>query len=65
MRSRRFVITPDEILSALEVAAGDVAAAARALDVSERTLYRRMRDYGIRPLVRYEQTGVPADEVAV
>jgi transcriptional regulator of acetoin/glycerol metabolism len=61
MRSRRFPITSEEILKALEVASGDVAAAAQALDVSERTLYRRMREFGIRPVVRYESV----DEVAV
>lgn len=49
----RIPITAAEVLGALERSEWDVKAAARALDVNERTLYRRMRDYGIKRTVRY------------
>ena len=49
----RIPITAEEVLEALERAQWDVKAAASALDVNERTLYRRMRDYGIKRRIRY------------
>lgn len=48
-------INPDEIIAALNACEGDVAAAARRLEVSERTLYRRMTEYGIRAQRRYDR----------
>jgi transcriptional regulator of acetoin/glycerol metabolism len=61
MRTRA-PLTAAQILEALERAGGDLPAAARELGVSDRTLYRRMAEYGIRARLRYE----PApDEAAV
>ena len=62
MRTRK-PITEEQILAALYTSDGDVKAAAKALEVSDRTLYRRMADYGIRGVrtpVRY----APSKEAA-
>ena len=48
----RFPLTPQDILNALTAAEGDLPAAAKALDISERTLYRRMAEFGIRRELR-------------
>ena len=53
MRTRK-PITRDEILSALELAEHDVERAALLLEVSGRTLYRRMAELGIKRSDRYE-----------
>lgn len=50
-------LTADQILAALR-ANGTVLEAAKALGVSERTLYRRMDDFGIR------QRRIPVQEAA-
>lgn len=50
----RKTITPDAILVALRATDEDVAAAARLLNVTERTLQRRMAEVGIRARIRYE-----------
>lgn len=53
MRTRK-PITRDEILSALEAGDHDVDRAAVLLEVSGRTLYRRMAELGIKRSDRYE-----------
>lgn len=50
----RKTITADAILVALRATNEDVAAAARLLNVTERTLQRRMAEVGIRARIRYE-----------
>ena len=50
----RTPITAEQIVKALATTKGDVEAAASLLNVSGRTLYRRMAEYGIKPQVRYE-----------
>jgi transcriptional regulator of acetoin/glycerol metabolism len=52
MRQRK-PITRDAILTALDETDHDVETAARLLEVSGRTLYRRMREYGIQRTDRY------------
>jgi len=44
----RLPLTPQEIVDALRHCNGDIEAAARDLDISSRTLYRRMAEFGIR-----------------
>lgn len=56
----RIPLTAAEVFTALARANWDVKAAARALDVSERTLYRRMREYDIRSQLRYSPPGEAA-----
>jgi DNA-binding NtrC family response regulator len=51
----RIPITNDQVTAALNDSDGDVKDAADRLGVSERTLRRRMRDYGIKARVRYEE----------
>ena len=51
---RRKPITRDEILAALDASDHDVDAAAKALEVSGRTLYRRMAELGVKRSDRYE-----------
>ena len=51
---RRKPITRDQVLAALDSADHDVEAAARVLEVSGRTLYRRMAELGIKRSDRYE-----------
>ena len=53
MRHRK-PITRDQILSALDACDHDVDAAAKALEVSGRTLYRRMAELGVKRSDRYE-----------
>lgn len=50
----RTPITADQIVAALRESGNDVEAAAALLDVSSRTLYRRMAEYGIKRPDRYE-----------
>ena len=50
----RTPITREQILAALDASDHDVDSAAALLQVSGRTLYRRMRDMGIRKSDRYE-----------
>ena len=50
----RFPLTAPEIVDALRQCRGDVEAAAQLLDISTRTLYRRMAEFGIRARVIYE-----------
>jgi len=54
MRTRK-AIAEEAIVAALQAHAGDVDAAAAALGVSGRTLYRRMKEYGIRAQVEYRK----------
>lgn len=56
----RIPITAAEVLQALADANWDVKGAAARLEVSERTLYRRMRDYDIRSQLRYAPKGEAA-----
>ena len=51
---RRKPLTREDILSALDVANHDVERAALLLEVSGRTLYRRMAELGIKRSDRYE-----------
>jgi DNA-binding NtrC family response regulator len=51
----RFRITADDILAVLNERNGDLKAAAEDLEISERTLRRRLHDFHIKPVVRYEQ----------
>ena len=53
MPTRR-TLTPDMILVALRATDEDVEAAARLLNVTPRTLQRRMAEVGIRARIRYE-----------
>jgi len=53
MRTRLPLSAP-EIVDALRQCGGDVEAAAQFLDVSTRTLYRRMAEFGIRARISYE-----------
>lgn len=48
-------LTAEEILGTLSVCKGNVAQAADLLNVSERTLYRRMVEFGIKPRRSYER----------
>lgn len=50
----RKTLSPDAILVALRAANEDVAEAALLLNVTERTLQRRMAEVGIRARIRYE-----------
>lgn len=50
----RFPLTAQEIVDALRHCNGDVEAAAQYLDISTRTLYRRMAEFGIRARISYE-----------
>jgi transcriptional regulator with GAF, ATPase, and Fis domain len=54
MQTPRADYTADAIMVALKASDHDVARAARLLDVTERTLQRRMAALGIRARVRYE-----------
>jgi len=54
MRTRT-PITAQEILGTLSVCRGNLREAADLLGVSERTLYRRMAEFGIKPKRTYEQ----------
>lgn len=56
----RIKLEADEIVATLKQTQGDVEQAAELLDVSARTLYRRMRDYGIRARVQYDVEGEAA-----
>jgi transcriptional regulator with PAS, ATPase and Fis domain len=51
----RKTLTADAILVALRASDEDVEAAANLLNVTERTLQRRMAELGIRARIRYEQ----------
>lgn len=51
----RKTLTPDAILVALRATEEDVEAAARLLNVTSRTLQRRMAEVGIRARIRYER----------
>lgn len=55
MRTRK-PISRDEILAALDATDHDVESAAVLLEVSGRTLYRRMAEYDIKARPRYEHT---------
>jgi DNA-binding NtrC family response regulator len=48
-------ITAEEILGTLSVCKGDLRQAADMLGISERTLYRRMAEYGIKVRRNYER----------
>ena len=50
----RKTLTTEAILVALRARDEDVAAAAELLNVTERTLQRRMKELGIRARIRYE-----------
>ena len=50
----RLPLTAPEIVDALRRCGGDIEAAAQYLDISSRTLYRRMAEYGIRARLIYE-----------
>jgi transcriptional regulator of acetoin/glycerol metabolism len=52
MRTRR-PISAIDILRALEASKGHVAEAAKRLEVSDRTLYRRMAEFGIKSRLDY------------
>ncbi len=51
----RTPITAEEILGTLNVCRGNLREAADMLGISERTLYRRMAEYGIKPRRSYER----------
>lgn len=51
----RFRITADDIVAVLNERNGDLKAAAADLEISERTLRRRLHEFRIKPIVRYEQ----------
>lgn len=51
----RFRLTPEDIIAVLNARNGDMKAAAKDLEISERTLYRRLTDFQIKPVVRYEK----------
>lgn len=53
MRTRT-PISEADILAALRQCDWELRAAAHELDISVRTLYRRMAEYGIRGRVQYE-----------
>lgn len=53
MRTRT-PISREALMEALERADHDVDEAAKAFEVSGRTLRRRMAEYGIKPTLRYE-----------
>ena len=53
MRTRK-PITLSQIKAALDICNHDVRRSAEMLEVSERTLYRRMAEYGIKRSDRYE-----------
>ena len=50
----RKTLSPETILVALRATNEDVEAAARLLNVTVRTLQRRMAEVGIRARIRYE-----------
>lgn len=47
-------ITPEQVTEALNASNGDTEAAAIRLGVSEKTLKRRIKKFGLKPTVRYE-----------
>lgn len=49
----RIPITVQQVTDALNAAHGDVEAAADQLGVSARTLRRRIREWGLKPQIRY------------
>ncbi len=51
----RIPLSHEQVTAALNDSDGDVKDAATRLGISERTLRRRMRDYGIKARVRYEE----------
>jgi transcriptional regulator of acetoin/glycerol metabolism len=51
----RTPITAEEILGTLSVSRGNLREAADLLGISERTLYRRMAEFGIKPRRSYER----------
>ncbi len=51
----RTPITAEEILGTLSICRGNLREAADMLAISERTLYRRMAEFGIKPKVSYER----------
>lgn len=63
--SLRSELTREQIVKALDQAAHRVPAAAEALGVSERTLYRRMRELQIRRALTYQPADAVAEEAEV
>ena len=47
-------LTPEQVTAALNAANGDTVKAATALGVSEKTLKRRIKKFGLKPRVQYE-----------
>jgi transcriptional regulator of acetoin/glycerol metabolism len=47
-------ITAEQVTEALNAANGDTGEAADRLGVSEKTLKRRIKKFGLKPRVRYE-----------
>lgn len=56
----RIPIESEQIVAALNESNGDMKAAARLLEISDRTLYRRMADFGIRAKVEFQAEKVQA-----
>lgn len=54
MRTRT-PVTAEEILGTLSVCRGNLREAADLLNISERTLYRRMAEFGIKVRRNYER----------